>query len=91
MIYNIDLKGTAQLDLFRLAKSEPKAFKKAQKLIEELKVHPRTGTGHPEQLKGDRARQWSRRITDKHRLIYEIHDTEVIVLVLTAYGHYEDK
>ena len=55
MIYNIDLKGTAQLDLFRLAKSEPKAFKKAQKLIEELKVHPRTGTGHPEQLKGDRA------------------------------------
>ena len=21
----------------------------------------------------------------------EIHDTEVIVLVLTAYGHYEDK
>lgn len=91
MIYNIDLKGTAQLDLFRLAKSEPKAFKKAQKLIEELKVHPRTGTGHPEQLKGDRAGQWSRRITDKHRLIYEIHDTEVIVLVLTAYGHYEDK
>lgn len=91
MIYNIDLKGTAQLDLFRLAKSEPKAFKKAQKLIEELKVHPRTGTGHPEQLKGDRAGQWSHRITDKHRLIYEIHDTEVIVLVLTAYGHYEDK
>lgn len=91
MIYNIDLKGTAQLDLFRLAKSEPKVFKKAQKLIEELKVHPRTGTGHPEQLKGDRAGQWSRRITDKHRLIYEIHDTEVIVLVLTAYGHYEDK
>ena len=91
MIYNIDVKGTAQLDLFRLAKSEPKAFKKAQKLIEELKVHPRTGTGHPEQLKGDRAGQWSRRITDKHRLIYEIHDTEVIVLVLTAYGHYEDK
>ncbi len=33
----------------------------------------------------------SRRISRKHRLVYEIHDTEVIVLVLAAYGHYEDK
>ncbi len=44
-------------------KNEPKAFAKAQTLIEELKEHPRTGTGHPEQLSGDRAGQWSRRIT----------------------------
>jgi mRNA-degrading endonuclease RelE of RelBE toxin-antitoxin system len=28
---------------------------------------------------------------DMQRLVYEIHDTEVIVLVLTAYGHYDDK
>lgn len=27
----------------------------------------------------------------KHRLIYEIHDTEVVVLVLSTYGHYDDK
>ncbi|MBR1922786.1 MAG: Txe/YoeB family addiction module toxin, partial [Paludibacteraceae bacterium] len=53
--------------------------------------HPQTGTGHPEQLKGDKAGLWSRRINKKHRLIYEIHETEVIVLILTAYGHYEDK
>ena len=72
-------------------KSEPKAYQKALKLIAELRDHPRTGTGHPEPLSGDRAGQWSRRITQKHRLIYEIHDTEVVVLVLTAYGHYEDK
>ena len=60
-------------------------------MIEELKEHPKTGTGKPEQLKGDRAGQWSRRITKKHRLIYTIQDTEVIVLVLNAYGHYDDK
>ncbi|MCH5308145.1 MAG: type II toxin-antitoxin system YoeB family toxin [Prevotella sp.] len=35
--------------------------------------------------------QWSRRITQKHRLVYEIHDAEVVVLVLTAYGHYDDR
>ena len=91
MIYRIKLLDAAEFDLVRLAKNEPKAFRKAQTLIEELKTHPKTGTGHPEPLKGDRAGQWSRRITNKHRLVYEIQETQVIVLVLTAYGHYEDK
>lgn len=79
------------MDLLRLAKSEPRAFAKAQRFLEEMKVHPKTGTGHPEPLRGDRAGQWSRQITKKHRMVYEIHETEVIVLVLTAYGHYDDK
>ena len=70
---------------------EPKAFQKLLKLEAKLKEHPRSGTGKPEQLSGNRAGEWSRRINKKHRLIYEIHDTEVVVLVLTAYGHYGDK
>lgn len=61
------------------------------KLIGELYEHPRTGTGKPEPLSGDRLGQWSRRISKRHRLVYEIQDTDVIVLVLTAYGHYGDK
>ena len=76
MTYRVELKAAAQRHLFALAKSEPKAFKKAQALIEELKEHPRTGTGKPEPLSGDRNGQWSRRITKKHRLVYEIHDTD---------------
>ena len=91
MIYKVKIHEQAEYDLLRLAKNEPHAFLKARNFIEELKEHPTTGTGHPEQLKGDRAGQWSRRISKKHRLVYEIHDKEVIVLVLTAYGHYEDK
>lgn len=59
--------------------------------LEELRAHPKTGTGKPELLRGERAGQWSRRITKKHRLVYEIHEDQVIVLVLTAYGHYDDK
>ena len=89
--YDVQIKAQAQDDLRRLLASEPKAYKKALTLIAELYVHPRTGTGHPEPLSGDRSQQWSRRITKKHRLVYEIHDTEVVVLVLTAYGHYDDK
>ena len=91
MIYKIDIKEQAEYDLLRLAKEEPKAFLKAQSLIDELREHPKTGTGHPEPLRGDRAGQWSRHISKKHRLVYEIRETEVVVLVLTAYGHYEDK
>ncbi len=91
MTYEIIIYEQAQMDLAALAKSEPKAFAKAQRFIEELKVHPKTGTGKPEALKGDRNGQWSREITKKHRLIYEIHDDKVLVIVLTAYGHYGDK
>ena len=91
MTYKVILYEQAQIDLAALAKSEPKAFAKVQRFIEELKVHPKTGTGKPEALKGDRSGQWSREITKKHRLIYEIHDEVVSVMVLTAYGHYGDK
>ena len=56
-------------DLAKLKKSEPAAFKKAGKLLGELQEHPKTGTGKPEALGGDRSGQWSRRISQRHRLI----------------------
>jgi toxin YoeB len=89
--YFVDIKEKAQFDLVRLRKSEPKMYEKALKLIGELYEHPRTGTGKPKQLSGNRAGQWRRKISDKHRLVYEIHDQVVEVLVLSAYGHYDDK
>ena len=64
---------------------------KINKLIDELREHPDTGTGKPEPLKGNRKGQWSRRITQEHRLIYEIHEDIVTVVLLTAWGHYDDK
>ena len=91
MQYEIRYTPEANIGLAKLERSEPKAFQKALRFIEELREHPKTGTGHPEPLKGERNGQWSREITKKHRLIYEIYDTEVVVLILTAYGHYNDK
>jgi len=91
MIYKVISTEEADLGFARLAKNEPKAFEKAQKLIGELREHPKTGTGHPEPLKGKPEGRWSRQITKKHRLVYRILETEVIVLILTAYGHYDDK
>lgn len=91
MAYTIKYHKQAVIDAAMLQRNEPAAFKKLLKLEAELREHPHTGTGHPEQLRGDRSNQWSRRITQKHRLVYEIFDTEVHVDVISAYGHYEDK
>ena len=91
MAYLIDYTEKAIKGLIHLRENEPKAYEKARKLINELKTHPRTGTGKPEQLKGDRAGQWSRRINNRHRMVYMINDLDVVVLVLTTRGHYDDK
>jgi toxin YoeB len=64
---------------------------KLNTLINDIREHPRTGIGLPEQLGYDRKGQWSRRITEKHRLVYEIHDNIVTVVMISAMGHYGDK
>ena len=64
---------------------------KLNTLINELRVHPTIGTGSPEALKGNKKGQWSRRITQRHRLVYEIHNDIVTVVLLAALGHYDDK
>ena len=91
MIYKVTPTSEAEADFVRLAKSEPKVYAKAVRFTEELKVHPKTGLGHPEPLKGKPEGRWSREITKKHRMVYRIFEEEVLVLVLRSYGHYDDK
>jgi toxin YoeB len=90
-MYSLSFSKNALIGLTKLKKSEPKAYDKAKKLIDELKEHPYTGTGHPERLKGTSVPTWSREITKKHRLVYEVVEAEITVYVLASYGHYDDK
>jgi toxin YoeB len=90
-MYDIAYTQDALTDLKRLQKNEPKVYQKARRFIEELREHPKSGTGHPEPLKGKPEGRWSRELTKKHRLVYRIFDEEVLVLVLSSYGHYDDK
>lgn len=53
-MYSIDFTNYALEDLAKLKKSEPKALKKVTKLIEELRLHPEMGTGHPKPLGSNR-------------------------------------
>lgn len=64
-----------------------KVLKKINGMLNEICRTPYTGTGMPEQLKY--IGHWSRRITKKDRIIYDVTDDEIIVL--QCKGHYEDK
>ena len=90
-MYVIRFSSDAQQDLLLLQKKAPQAIKKLKVLLAEIAEHPRTGTGQVERLKHYKNETWSRRITQEHRLVYEIHDEEIVVLVISTYGHYEDK
>ena len=76
-------------DIAKHKKSGNKAVEtKIKKILEELKIHPTTGTGQPEQLKYELSGKWSRRINQKDRMVYTIEQKIVTVQVLSAMGHY---
>lgn len=87
-MYTIVFTEDAKKDLKELQKNSPRAISKLAKLLDELKEHPRTGTGQVEPLKGYDGTVFSRRITKEHRLVYKVYDDVVEVLVLSAFGHY---
>ena len=91
-MYKIKFQDKSKEGIRRLEKSGDKqAMKKLTILIEELKIHPREGTGRPEQLRHKSIETWSRRINEKHRLVYEIFEQIVTIEIVQAYGHYDDK
>ncbi|MBK7467960.1 MAG: Txe/YoeB family addiction module toxin [Saprospiraceae bacterium] len=55
-------------------------------LLNELTIHPHTGTGKPEMLRFSLSGLWSRRINHEHRLVYDINDSKVTIL--SAKEHY---
>ncbi len=90
-MYEIEFTSNAAKDAIYLRKKEQNAYRKLEKLLDELRFNPRTGTGKPERLKHYKTEIWSRRISRKHRLVYEIKDQIVSVKIISAYGHYDDK
>lgn len=92
MIYEIFLTDEAKRGIQKHTKSgNQSVLKKIYTLFSELSVHPKTGIGKPEQLKGYDGKRWSRRIDLKHRLVYDIEDNELTIVAISTYGHYNDK
>lgn len=57
-------------------------------LKEMLRNDPRTGLGKPEPLKHNLTGLWSRRLSQKDRLIYRFDDQAIFVFAIG--GHYDD-
>lgn len=62
-------------------------LKRIRKLIEEIQEKPFEGIGKPEPLRFGLSGKWSRRITEKDRIVYEIYKDKIKVYSLK--GHYE--
>ncbi|MBU1668309.1 Txe/YoeB family addiction module toxin [bacterium] len=60
--------------------TDKKVLKKINSLIKDIKRSPFEGIGKPEPLKYELAGCWSRRITDEHRLVYEVDDMGVYIV-----------
>lgn len=67
---------------------DKKMVKRINQLIKDICRNPFDGIGKPEPLKGNLAGLWSRRIDEKHRIVYIIENETV--LIFSCKGHYEN-
>ena len=65
---------------------DKKIFQKIVGLISETRNEPSKGIGKPEPLKHQFKGCWSRRITNEHRLVYQV--TQDSIIVISCKYHY---
>lgn len=72
----------------QLRDKDKKLHKALCKLLKEmLRADPATGLGKPEQLKHSLSGLWSRRLSQKDRVIYKFDDRYVYIFAIG--GHYD--
>lgn len=76
------LKDVANLKAARLDKN-------AKALIEVIKNNPYQIPPPYEKLLGSLSGLYSRRINIKHRLVYEVYESEGVIKILSLWSHYE--
>jgi len=71
-----------------LREKDKKLHKALRKILKEmLRDNPRQGIGKPEPLKNNLSGLWSRRISQKDRVIYKYDDDRVYIFAIG--GHYD--
>lgn len=90
-MYTVDFEKKALKIVAKWKKSNPALYKKFKSLLADILAHPRTGLGHPEALVGGNDITYSRHITAQNRIIYNIYDSTVSILVIQVEEHYDDK
>ena len=88
----LEVSSRARKELQNHYKSGSKSdIRKIEQIFLELSETPYEGTGNPEPLKYHLTGYWSRRINRKDRIIYRVFEDKVVVLVVSAIGHYGDQ
>ncbi|MDR2896637.1 MAG: Txe/YoeB family addiction module toxin [Propionibacteriaceae bacterium] len=73
---------------FALLQADRHLVKRLNQLLADISRDAYTGIGRPEQLRGDLAGFWSRRLDDRHRLVYRV--TADTIEIIQCQGHYGD-
>lgn len=77
---NVTLTPTALDDLRYWLKTDGRLAERIFTLLEEIRRTPFEGTGKLEPLRFQLVSCWSRRIDREHRLVYQVEETEIIVI-----------
>ncbi|WP_315403612.1 type II toxin-antitoxin system YoeB family toxin [Hoylesella saccharolytica] len=91
MSYKVEVSKDADKVIRKWKKSNPQLFNKYRSIFHELVDHPKTGTGHPEPMKEGNGITYSRRVTAHDRIVYDIYEDVITVLIIEVEGHYSDK
>ena len=83
----ISFETAAWEDYLFWQQGDKQMLRRVNQLIRDTQRDPFAGLGKPEPLKHDLAGFWSRRITDEHRIVYQMDGDEV--LIAQCRHHYE--
>jgi len=81
---------TAWADYLYWQAQDKKTLKRINMLIKDIERNGNEGIGKPEPLKENLTGFWSRRIDERHRLVYSILDNGDIQIAQCK-GHYNDE
>jgi toxin YoeB len=77
---NVTFTPTALDDLRYWLKTDKRQADRILALIEEIRRTPFDGSGKPEPLRFQLAGCWSRRVDREHRLVYQVEESEIMVI-----------
>jgi toxin YoeB len=66
--------------------NDKQMLKRLNALIRDIERDPFAGTGKPEALKHNLRGFWSRRISDEHRIVYQVQEDTLVIA--QCRGHY---
>lgn len=75
----ISFEAAAWDDYLWWQQNDKSVARKINALIRDIGRSPFEGLGKPEPLKHNLAGFWSRRITDEHRLVYQMDGPEIVI------------